>query len=75
MTCMDLVKRVEWGEEFSFQYYEEKYWISQNTNGWYLTRVKDAYSQDFKTALELFNKSQIDGKSIMQIWNEIESQF
>lgn len=71
----DLVERVGWGEEFPFQYRGDEYWISQNAEGRYLTRVADGYSQDFRTTHELFDKAQIDGKTILQIWDEIKNQF
>ena len=71
----DLIERVGWGEEFPFQYRGNEYWISQNVEGCYLTRVTDGYSQDFRTTRELFDKAQIDGKTILQIWDEIKNQF
>lgn len=70
-----LIERVTWGEEFLFRYHGEEYWISQNSRGRYLTRVSDGYSQDFKTTEELFEKARIDGKTILQVWGEIENQF
>ena len=75
MKYEDLVERVGWGEEFLFEYHGEKYWISQNPNGRYLTRASDGYSQDFQSTKELFDKARIEGKSMSQIWREIESQF
>ena len=75
MEYKDLVQRVGWGEEFLFEYHGANYWISQNANGRYLTRESDGYSQDFKTTYELFNNAKIEGKSILQIWDEIENQF
>lgn len=75
MRYEDLVERVGWGEEFLFQYHDDEYWISQNPKGHYLTRVSDSYSQDFKTTKELFDEARIHGKTILQIWDEIENQF
>ncbi len=75
MQYEDLIERVGWGEEFLFEYHGEKYWISQNPNGRYLTRESDGYSQEFKTTYELFNNAKIEGKSILQIWDEIKNQF
>ncbi|MCI9017669.1 MAG: hypothetical protein HFI26_02635 [Lachnospiraceae bacterium] len=75
MKYEELIERVEWGEEFLFQYCGNNYWISQNANGRYLTREKDSYSQDFKTTKELFEKALIEGKTILQIWDEIAKQF
>ena len=71
MRYGDLVERVGWGEEFLFEYHGEKYWISQNPNGRYLTRESDGFSQDFQSTNELFEKARIEGKLISQIWKEI----
>lgn len=75
MKYEELIERVGWGEEFLFEYCGEKYWISQNHKGRYLTRVSDGYSQDFNSTNELFNSAKINGKTILQLWNEIEEQF
>lgn len=75
MKYEDLVERVGWGEEFLFEYCGENYWISQNANGYYLTRVSDGYSQEFKFIVEFFDNAKIMGKTILQIWKEVEDQF
>ena len=75
MKYEDLLERVGWGEEFLFEYHGEKYWISQNPSGRYLTRESDGYSQDFKSANELFDKARVEGKSVLQIWEEIEEEL
>ena len=75
MRYEDLVERARWGEEFLFEYCGKRYWISQNSNGCYLTRESDGYSQDFKSAKDLFDNARIDGKTLLQIWKEIEAQF
>ncbi|MCQ1530218.1 hypothetical protein [Lutispora saccharofermentans] len=75
MTYEELIERVTWGEEFSFKYNNEKYWISQNKDGRYLTRVRDSYTQGFKTTAELFEKGRIEGKTILEIWSFIHEQF
>jgi hypothetical protein len=68
----ELVERVGWGEEFTFFYQDERYWISRNENGLYLTREKDRYYQSFKTSEDLFLNGRIDGQSIKDLWNLIE---
>jgi hypothetical protein len=68
----ELVERVGWGEEFSFYYHEERYWISRNENGYYLTREKDSFTQSFKNPEELFKYGRIEGKTILELWNLIE---
>lgn len=75
MKYEELLKRVEWGEEFLFQYKGEEYWISQNANGRYLTRVSDGYSQEYKTTEALFERAKINGKAILDIWDEISNEF
>ena len=72
MKYEDLIKRVGWGEEFLFKYKGEEYWISQNSDGRYLTKVSDGESQEFKSTKALFDNARIMGKTIEQIWEEIE---
>lgn len=66
------MKRVNWGEEFQFYYKSEGYWISMNKEGYYLTRGKDGDYQSFISANELFEKGRIEGKSIQEVWEEVE---
>lgn len=75
MKYKELVERVEWGEEFLFVYNDESYWISQNENGRYLTKVKGCETQEFRTTKELFEKGRIEGKKICDIWEEIKEYF
>ncbi|MBE7031467.1 MAG: hypothetical protein E7401_00720 [Ruminococcaceae bacterium] len=75
MIYNQIIDRVAWGEEFFFFYNSEKYWISQNELGLYLTRVKDSYTQSFNTAQELFENGLVDGKTIAEIWDCIEGYF
>ncbi|KAB8139466.1 hypothetical protein F9U64_00075 [Gracilibacillus oryzae] len=72
MDYEELKQRVAMGEEFQFYYRNQSFWISRNKNGYYLTRVRDSYSQSFKTSNELFVDGRIDGKSIQELWKEIE---
>ncbi|OCA89314.1 hypothetical protein [Pseudobacillus wudalianchiensis] len=69
---MELQERVDWGEEFNFDYKEEEYWISQNTDGYYLTRSRDSSTQEFDTSKDLFEKGKIDGKYLSEIYKDIE---
>lgn len=75
MRYEQLIERVGWGEEFLFEYNNEEYWISQNKYGYYLTKVSDGYTQEFKNISELFQNARIDKKTILQIWNDINNQF
>jgi len=72
MDYEELKQRVAMGEEFQFYYRDESFWISRNKDGYYLTRVRDSYSQSFKTSNELFENGRIDEKSIQELWREIE---
>ncbi|MDN4620155.1 hypothetical protein QCD85_18725 [Paenibacillus sp. PsM32] len=72
MIYEDLIKRVGWGEEFSFYYQDNRYWISSNNDGYYLTREKDSFSQSFHTSKELFDLGEIEGKSFKEVWNVID---
>lgn len=72
MDYEELKQRVAMGEEFQFYYRDESFWISRNKDGYYLTRVRDSYSQSFKTSNELFEDGRIDEKSIQELWGEIE---
>lgn len=72
MQYEDLIERVGWGEEFLFEYHGEKYWISQNPNGRYLTRESDGYSQEFKTTYELFLRKDIPSKeAVIEDFNQL----
>lgn len=75
MKYNEIKERVGWGEEFFFIYQGEKYWISKNDKGFYLTRVKNSNTQTFKTSEELFEKALIDRKTLTEIWGEIEEFF
>jgi hypothetical protein len=72
MTFKEFKERVEMGEEFQFYYLNESYWISQNHEGFYLTREKDGYSQSFSSAEELFENAKINDRKIIEIWSEID---
>ncbi|MCL6459369.1 MAG: hypothetical protein K6T85_15330 [Gorillibacterium sp.] len=61
--------------EYNFYFDGEEYWISHNADGYYLTRVKDSYSQEFITSEELFQNGRINGKSILELWSFVSDQF
>ena len=75
MEYDELLERVGWGEEFSFFYRDEQYWISQNSEGRYLTKVNGSYTQSFKTTEELFQLGKVEGKAIIEIWDDIKEQL
>lgn len=50
------------GEEYSFIYQNEEYWISQNPGADYLTRVRGSYTQEFEASEALFKNGTIEGR-------------
>ncbi|MCK1985759.1 MULTISPECIES: hypothetical protein [Peribacillus] len=60
------------GEEYSFIYQNEEYWISQNPGSYYLTRVRGAYTQEFKTSEALFKYGTIEEKLLSEIYMDFE---
>jgi hypothetical protein len=68
----ELQERVAMGEEFDFYYKNEQYWISQNIDGYYLTRVKGSITQKFDTSQSLFKNGTIEGKSLSEIYMDID---
>ncbi|MGN8228298.1 hypothetical protein ACWGXJ_08350 [Paenibacillus sp. S33] len=72
MEYNELVERFEMGEEFQFSYKNDSYWISQNEEGYFLTRERDSFSQSFESARELFTLGKIDDKTILELWDNID---
>lgn len=75
MNYEDIKERVGWGEEFLFRYNNDEYWISQNESKRYLTRVRGSFTQEFQTTEELFEKGRVEGKTLLEIWDEIKDFF
>ncbi len=69
---MELQERVSWEEEFSFDYKNEEYWIIQNIDGYYLTRSRDSFTQEFDTAQALFKNGTIEGRLLSKIYMDID---
>jgi hypothetical protein len=63
---------IEIGEEYCFTYQNEEYWISQNPDGYYLTRVRGSYTQEFDTSEALFKNGTSDGRLLAEIYMDIE---
>ncbi|WP_330502666.1 hypothetical protein V2I71_12720 [Peribacillus frigoritolerans] len=56
------------GEEYSFTYQNEEYWISQNPGAYYLTRVRGSYTQEFEASEALFKNGDtkvIEAKAVI----------
>jgi hypothetical protein len=60
------------GHEVEFYYMNEKYSISRDKEGWYLCKFGDENYQSFATAEELISKATIHGKSLEDIWGDVE---
>ena len=60
------------GEEYSFTYQKEEYWISQNPGACYLTRVRGSFTQEFETSEALFKYGTIEGRLLSKIHMDIE---
>ena len=72
MDYNEFAERVGLGEEFNFYLNDFEYWISNNSEGYYLTKC---ISQSFTTVDDLFNKSKVDGKNIQDLWSDIREQL
>lgn len=59
------------GEELNFYYQGEEYWISHTPGKSYLTRSKDAYSQEFSGHEQLFEQGMIDGRLLGEFFEEL----
>ena len=74
MDYKEMAESIGYGEEYTFLYKGKEFWISQNSEGNYLTEI-DGETQSFKNSQDLLVNAQIDGKSIQDIWEEIREQF
>ena len=75
MNYNDFMEIVAMGEEFDFIFEGEQYWISHNHDGYYLSRCSDSYTQEFKTSDDLFRNARVNGKSIIELWGVLRSNF
>ncbi|AZS13999.1 hypothetical protein EI981_05730 [Paenibacillus lutimineralis] len=75
MTHSEFIQLVKCGMEYNFYVKDEEYWISSNENGYYLTRVRDSSSQEFKTPEELLENGRINGLSLFDLWDDLKDFF
>jgi hypothetical protein len=71
MPYYDVIKWAKRGGEFNFYYHNDEYWISQNKDGFYLTKI-GGETQSFDTIEELIKCGKIDGKSMHDVWENIK---
>ncbi|MCM3360233.1 MULTISPECIES: hypothetical protein [unclassified Psychrobacillus] len=71
-TYKDLVDDLSLGHEVEFSYRGEKYSISRNENGWFLTKYNDIDTvQKYNDSEEVLEKGILDSKNIRLIWSEV----
>ncbi|MGB8000207.1 MAG: hypothetical protein WCF60_09010 [Anaerobacillus sp.] len=65
---------IQIGEEYNFNYGNNEYWISQDEERFYLTKVigSGSVTQEFRTATQLFEEGKVDGRFISDIYEDIE---
>ncbi|WKK70040.1 hypothetical protein [Brochothrix thermosphacta] len=66
-TWKKFQEAIEEGQEISFDYKNEEWWISrvEEERSFLLTRSSDSYTQSFTTAEELYKKGIIDGEKFI----------
>ncbi|GAA0180837.1 hypothetical protein SH2C18_34630 [Clostridium sediminicola] len=69
-TYSDLVEDLELGQEIEFKYSGDRYSISANISGWYLTKYGEVEYQSFKDIDDLLQNARINSMSLKDIWNE-----
>ncbi|RKD26035.1 hypothetical protein BEP19_01565 [Ammoniphilus oxalaticus] len=70
-TFDDLTRDLMIGHELHFRYNGKNYYISQSQGGWVLTRFDQQYEL-FESQAALLQGGKIDGKSLREIWDEVE---
>jgi len=68
----EFVKLVERNEELNFKVGNYEYWVSNNPEGYYLTKCE---YQEFATEDDLFNYARIEGNLICELWDDISVQL
>lgn len=74
MDYKEMEESIAYGEEYNFYYIDKEFWISQNSDGNYLTEV-GGETQAFKNSADLLSNARINGKLIREVWEEIKEQF
>lgn len=72
-TWTTVQEAIDEGQELSFDYKGEEWWISRVDGelSFLLTRSSDSYTQYFKTAEELYTKGMIEGKPFIDRIEEL----
>ena len=72
-TYEEFKRDIMHGHEFEFEYGAERYSVSQNSDGWYITRFRDVHEQFFHNQIELLENGRIEEKPIWEIWGKIKN--
>lgn len=72
-TFKNLLDDLAIGHEIEFYYDGEKYSISHNKDGWYLTKFTDWKNyQSFKGYMDLIDNANLGNKKIKDIWKDVK---
>lgn len=73
MNYQTFKEMLKYGEEFEIVYKEKTYWLSQRTDlqKLFFTKSPDDY-MTFNTAEEVLSARVLDGKTIKELWEELD---
>lgn len=71
ITYNELLEYLKLGDEIEFKYKNKKYSINCGQKNWYLTEYYSV-NQEFSDTNELLKYGRIDGKTIKEVWNDVE---
>lgn len=78
MKYDEFAQLVSHGFECFFYVNNQKYWISNNEAGYYLTleqQNRPLSYEEFVTGAELIRNARIEGKSLKELWDQISDSF
>lgn len=67
-----LLSDLSCGHEIEFTYIGEKYSISSDSNGWYLTKYGEKEYQSFENYNELVHGAKINNTLLREIWSNVQ---
>jgi len=73
ITYEELKELLLIGHEIEFEYNKKRYSINCGQDYWYLTEYYNK-NQEFKTTEELLEKGRIEGKSLEDIWSNVDTR-
>lgn len=76
MDYEEFKERLNWGEEFEFEYNSKNYWISVSQDGEYiLNDYQLNFEIHFQSVKDLLNNAKVDGMKISEIWDQIKNNI